>query len=71
MRLSFRPLAALCLVLPGLACGSDEQGPNAAHDDSSELPVAVVEGSLRPPGTLLAPAVEVQAGSLLVGRPSP
>ncbi len=33
--------------------------------------MAVVEESLRPPGTQLAPGVEVQAGSLLVGTPVP
>lgn len=71
MRPPFRLLVAMSLWVLGLACTSNDQAPGAAADASSERPVAVVEQSLRPPGTVLAPGVKVQSGSLLVGTSVP
>lgn len=64
-------LALVCVALLGAACVGDELPSATSDTGSAALRVAVVEESLRPPGTALAIGVEVQAGSLLVGMPIP
>ncbi|HEV2069466.1 MAG TPA: hypothetical protein VGR26_06710, partial [Acidimicrobiales bacterium] len=53
------------------ACGDNVGGRTAAPDEAPGRPVAVDEASLRPPGRELAPGVEVQTGSALVGTSMP
>ena len=53
------------------ACGGNPGGQAADPDEAPGALVAVDEASLRPPGTELAPGVEVQTGSSLVGTSMP
>ncbi len=72
VRAVLRVLAVLCTVLLAAGCGDEGEGTvPSADDDAKDLPVAVVPEALRQPGTLLAPGIEVQAGSLLVATSLP
>ena len=62
-------LVAFMVVASG--CGGSARDGAADPDKRVERLVAVDEPSLRPPGTELAPGVEVQAGSALVGTSMP
>lgn len=60
------------LVVTLASCtGSDTTPSPPPSPTAPERPVAVVEEALSPPGTELAPGVEVQDGSILVGPTVP
>lgn len=67
MRSVVRPVAVFCLGVVGVGCNGNEGRPTTAEEPR----IAVFDEALSPPGTALAPGVEVQSGSRVVGTSFP